>query len=72
MKTGARDLSPNMAQRQTPLDASRRDGESVLEQSVLIQSRETGDVIPEGIETPRGNVKALPFAKSWVHFMAGG
>ncbi|CAG9983418.1 unnamed protein product [Clonostachys byssicola] len=40
------------------------------EHSVLIQSRETGDVIPE--EIVRGQVKALPFAKSWVHMMAGG
>ncbi|KAK7221676.1 hypothetical protein V2G26_009679 [Clonostachys chloroleuca] len=40
------------------------------EHSVLIQSRETGDVIPE--EIIRGQVKALPFAKSWVHMMAGG
>lgn len=40
------------------------------EQAVLVQSRETGDVLPD--DTPRGQVKALPFAKSWVHFMAGG
>lgn len=42
------------------------------EHSTLVQSRETGDVIPEQSPTPRGQVKALPFAKSWVHFMAGG
>ncbi|POR35050.1 Mitochondrial carrier protein RIM2 [Tolypocladium paradoxum] len=40
------------------------------EHAALMQSRETGDVIPE--DAPRGQVKALPFAKSWVHFMAGG
>lgn len=40
------------------------------EHAALMQSRETGDVIPE--DAPRGQVKALPFAKSWMHFMAGG
>lgn len=40
------------------------------EHAALIQSRETGDVLPD--DSPRGQVKALPFAKSWVHFMAGG
>ena len=40
------------------------------EHAALIQSRETGDVLPEDV--PKGQVKALPFAKSWVHFMAGG
>ncbi|KAI5463991.1 mitochondrial carrier domain-containing protein [Mariannaea sp. PMI_226] len=41
------------------------------EHAALIQSRETGDVIPD--DTPvQGNVKALPFAKSWVHMFAGG
>lgn len=42
------------------------------EHAALVQSRETGDVFPEDTLTPRGQVKALPFAKSWVHFMAGG
>lgn len=37
--------------------------------AALVQSRETGDVIP--MEIPKGEVKALPFAKSWVHLMAG-
>ncbi|KAK5998997.1 putative mitochondrial carrier [Cladobotryum mycophilum] len=36
---------------------------AAAEHAALIQSRETGD---------GGQVKALPFAKSWVHFMAGG
>lgn len=40
------------------------------EHAALVQSRETGDVLPD--DSPRGQVKALPFAKSWVHFMAGG
>lgn len=42
------------------------------EHSALIQSRETGDVIPEQASPAGGQVKALPFAKSWIHFMAGG
>lgn len=40
--------------------------------SPLIQSRETGEVIPEA--RPIGSsqpVKALPFAKSWHHMVAG-
>ncbi|KJZ71306.1 hypothetical protein HIM_09316 [Hirsutella minnesotensis 3608] len=35
----------------------------------LVQSRETGDVLPDG--SRQGEAKALPFAKSWVHLMAG-
>lgn len=43
------------------------------EHSALMQSRETGDVIPAGAAPlGDGKVKALPFAKSWVHLMAGG
>ncbi|KAF7558516.1 hypothetical protein G7046_g5643 [Stylonectria norvegica] len=38
--------------------------------SALVQSRETGNVLPD--DTLRGDVKVLPFAKSWVHFVAGG
>ncbi|QUC21822.1 uncharacterized protein UV8b_06063 [Ustilaginoidea virens] len=41
-----------------------------VESAALVQSRETGDVIAEDV--PQGQVKALPFAKSWVHLMAGG
>ncbi|RSL89488.1 hypothetical protein CEP52_014898 [Fusarium oligoseptatum] len=42
-----------------------------LDHSALIQSRETGNVLPD--DTPvQGNVKVLPFAKSWVHMLAGG
>lgn len=42
-----------------------------IDHAALIQSRETGDVLPD--DTPiQGNVKALPFAKSWVHMFAGG
>ncbi|KAL6410560.1 hypothetical protein AUP68_06987 [Ilyonectria robusta] len=38
--------------------------------AALIQSRETGDVLPDDTIV-QGNVKALPFAKSWVHMVAG-
>ncbi|VUC21903.1 unnamed protein product, partial [Clonostachys rosea] len=57
---------------QTPSAAHGRAQHQTVpaEHSVLIQSRETGDVIPEDVV--RGQVKALPFAKSWVHMMAGG
>jgi solute carrier family 25, member 33/36 len=44
------------------------------DQMPLVQSRETGDVIPD--ERTKATVipgtKASPFAKSWVHFVAGG
>lgn len=43
---------------------------ATAEHAALIQSRETGDILPD--DAPRGQVKALPFAKSWVHMMAGG
>jgi len=39
----------------------------------LVQSRETGDVIPS--DRQRATVmppQSSPFAKSWVHFVAGG
>lgn len=50
--------------------AIRRDGQ---ERTVLVTSRETGDVIPEDHVKPQSTkVEALPFAKSWVHLMAGG
>ena len=39
----------------------------------VVQSRETGDLIPE---KPSDEIvvvsKASPFAKSWAHFVAGG
>lgn len=38
------------------------------EHAALVQSRETGDVIPDDTL----QAKALPFAKSWVHLLAGG
>ena len=38
-----------------------------LEQAPMTQSRETGDVVPNA--APEA---ASPFAKSWVHFVAGG
>lgn len=39
--------------------------------AVLGESREIGATSP-GSDVARGQVKALPFAKSWVHLMAGG
>lgn len=48
----------------------RRDSQ---EHTVLVTSRETGDVIPEDpAKLKSQKVEALPFAKSWVHLMAGG
>lgn len=41
----------------------------------LVQSRETGDLIPgtgEAQPLPRLKDKKNPFAKSWAHFVAGG
>jgi solute carrier family 25 protein 33/36 len=41
----------------------------------MVQSRETGDLIPGTAEAPgfrRLNEKPNPFAKSWAHFFAGG
>ncbi|KAI8292917.1 putative mitochondrial carrier [Colletotrichum sp. SAR11_240] len=35
-------------------------------------SRETGDVIPDTKQNPAVDSKESPFAKSWVHFVAGG
>lgn len=43
------------------------------EHAALVQSRETGDVLPDDSPAQaQGDVKALPFAKSWVHMFAGG
>ncbi|KOS22295.1 putative mitochondrial carrier [Escovopsis weberi] len=59
-----------MAQRE-PTAFLRDEGRSFRPAgATLIQSRETGNVIPGDL--PKGTVKALPFAKSWVHFIAGG
>ncbi|KAK3367129.1 mitochondrial carrier protein rim2-like protein [Lasiosphaeria ovina] len=40
----------------------------------LVQSRETGDVIPETLQPGPAvqGVKGTPFAKSWPHMVAGG
>jgi solute carrier family 25, member 33/36 len=39
----------------------------------LVESRETGDVIPETRQAgPLVANKENPFAKSWAHFVAGG
>ncbi|KAK0612332.1 mitochondrial carrier protein rim2-like protein [Bombardia bombarda] len=35
---------------------------------LLVESRETGDIIPDGLAVE----KAGPFAKSWAHLVAGG
>lgn len=37
-----------------------------LDRPPLTQSRETGDVLPNSVP------QSSPFAKSWVHFVAGG
>lgn len=44
---------------------------ATAEHAALVQSRETGDSLPDD-GLAEGKVKALPFAKSWVHMMAGG
>lgn len=44
--------------------ASRRAAGSLADRAAMVQSRETGDVLP--------GKAASPFAKSWVHFVAGG
>ncbi|KAL2758371.1 hypothetical protein ACRALDRAFT_1029188 [Sodiomyces alcalophilus JCM 7366] len=38
----------------------------------FLTSRETGDVIPDSPQNPALAPKPSPFAKSWVHFIAGG
>ncbi|KFA69417.1 hypothetical protein S40285_07654 [Stachybotrys chlorohalonatus IBT 40285] len=64
-----------MAQRQPNIVPGQEDrpfqhNSASVDRSALIQSRETGIVTPE--ESPRPQAKGLPFAKSWVHLMAGG
>ncbi|KAF5004716.1 hypothetical protein FDECE_8797 [Fusarium decemcellulare] len=73
---GLEPLNMSHHQPTTPM-MTRRDerpfhhSEVPMDHAALIQSRETGDVLPD--DTPvQGNVKALPFAKSWVHMFAGG
>ncbi|KAG5960044.1 hypothetical protein E4U58_004789 [Claviceps cyperi] len=44
----------------------------VAEHAALIPSRETEVVLPDDDLRSSGKVKALPFAKSWVHMLAGG
>lgn len=68
-----------MAQRQSSIGSGRdelpfKHSRVPIEQAALIQSRETGDVLPDDRDRSlsRGKVKALPFAQSWVHLMAGG
>lgn len=50
--------------------AALRHSLAPAEKAALLQSRETGDLVADPL--PSGRVKALPFAKSWVHFVAGG
>ena len=39
----------------------------------LVQSRETGDILPQTRQdAPRAGQAPNPFAKSWAHFVAGG
>ncbi|KEZ43011.1 hypothetical protein SAPIO_CDS5083 [Scedosporium apiospermum] len=38
----------------------------IAERAAMVQSRETGDVLPNSMP------EASPFAKSWAHFVAGG
>ncbi|KAG6016989.1 hypothetical protein E4U41_004303 [Claviceps citrina] len=45
---------------------------AAAEHAALVQSRETGVVMAEDEIRSEGRAKALPFAKSWVHMMAGG
>lgn len=52
-------------------DRPFRHSHSPIDHSALIQSRETGDVLPDDTVVLKGGVKALPFAKSWVHLLAG-
>lgn len=62
-----------MAQPQPALGAHHHNhGMTHSDHAVLVQSRETGEVMPEDEDMPRGQIKALPFAKSWNHLLAGG
>lgn len=63
-----------MAQRPLPGRDERpfQQTHSAVEHSALVRSRETGDVLPDESPSRKGQAKALPFAKSWVHMMAGG
>ncbi|OAG10438.1 mitochondrial carrier protein-like protein rim2 [Paraphaeosphaeria sporulosa] len=56
-----------------PRPRSIHDDGTPFKQTLLPQSRETGDVIPQ--KRPDGTPVATaesPFAKSWAHFIAGG
>lgn len=57
----------------SPKPRNPRDDPALFKQSLLPQSRETGDVLPQ--KQPDGSPvasKASPFAKSWAHLVAGG
>ncbi|KAI9163617.1 mitochondrial carrier [Paramyrothecium foliicola] len=66
-----------MAQQQPRLVGGRDDrpfqhAHAPAEHAALIQSRETGVLTPDETVATGKQTKALPFAKSWVHMMAGG
>ena len=51
------------------LDAGNaQESQTIIGHDVLVQSRETGDIVPESIKQPDEGKKAKPFA----HFVAGG
>jgi solute carrier family 25, member 33/36 len=56
------------AERHSALAQSHIANEAAMS-AAMVQSRETGEVRSQDV--PKGQVKALPFAKSWVHMMAG-
>jgi solute carrier family 25 protein 33/36 len=65
-----------MAQQHTRLVGGRDDrpfehAHAPAEHAALIQSRETGVLTPDERVATGKQTKALPFAKSWVHMMAG-
>lgn len=51
----------------SPTESLLRGSDRRLDRPPLTQSRETGDVLPNSVPQ-----SASPFAKSWVHFVAGG
>jgi solute carrier family 25, member 33/36 len=56
----------SMMSDRAPLDS--RNAARLADDVPLVESRELGDVVP----STRQAAVALPFAKSWVHFVAGG
>lgn len=59
-----------MASQKPPSDHSNA---VAAHQLPLIQSRETGDILPQARKDGLIDAgKVNPFAKSWAHFVAGG